>query len=72
MSKVEARRYHRLIIKASPQTDIWRADDDGHLVQKERGALDTSLLPGDYVVGFGLGTETYPIHLREGQRVFTG
>jgi hypothetical protein len=65
MSKVEARRYHRLIIKASPRTDIWLADDGGHLVQKERGVLDTSLLPGNYVVEFGLGSQTYPIHLRK-------
>ena len=64
MSKVEARCYHRLIIKASPGTDIWLGDNDGHLVQKERGALDTRLLPGDYVVEFRLGTQTYPIHLR--------
>lgn len=56
-------RYHRLRIKASPRTDIWLADDDGHLVQKERGTLDTSLLPGHYVVEFGLGSQTYPIHL---------
>jgi len=65
MSKAAASRYHRLIIKASPHTDIWLADDDGHLVQKECGTLDTSLLPGDYVVEFGLGTQTYPIHLRK-------
>ena len=63
MSKAREHRYHRLIIRASPRTDIWLADDDGHLVQKERGTLDTSLLPGDYVVQFGLGTQTYPIHL---------
>ena len=63
MSKAGASRYHRLVIKASPRTDIWLGDDDGHLVQKERGTLDTSLLPGHYVVEFGLGTPTYPIHL---------
>lgn len=63
MTKAGASRYYRLIIKASPRTDIWLADDDGHLVQKKRGTLDTSLLPGDYVVEFGLGAPTYPIHL---------
>jgi len=63
MGKDSERCYHRLIIRASPRTDIWLADDDGHLVQKERGTLDTSLLPGHYVVEFGLGTQTYPIHL---------
>jgi hypothetical protein len=39
--------------------------DGGHLVQKERGVLDTNLLPGNYVVEFGLGTQTYPIHMRK-------
>lgn len=63
MGKDSKRCYHRLIIRASPHADIWLADDDGHLVQKERGTLDTSLLPGHYVVEFGLGTQTYPIHL---------
>jgi LexA DNA binding domain len=57
------RRYRRLVIKASPRTDIWLGDDDGHLVQKERGTLDTRVLPGNYVVQFALGTQTYPIHL---------
>jgi repressor LexA len=56
-------RYRRLIIRASPRTDVWLADDTGFLVQTERGTLDTSLLPGHYVVEFGLGTQTYPIHL---------
>lgn len=63
MGKDIERSYHRLIISASARTDIWLADDDGHLVQKERGTLDTSLLPGRYVVEFGLGTPTYPIQL---------
>lgn len=63
MSKRSDGPYRRLIIKASPRTDIWLADDAGHLVQKERGTLDTSLLEGHYVVEFGLGTQTYPIHL---------
>lgn len=63
MSKVAASRYHRLVVRASPGTDIWLADNDGHLVQKERDTLDTRLLPGKYVVEFGLGTQTYPIHL---------
>ena len=63
MGEDSERRYHRLIIRASPRADIWLADDDGHLVQKERGTLDTSLSPGDYVVEFGLGSQTYPIHL---------
>lgn len=56
-------RYYRLVIEAQPQVDIWLADDDGHLVQKETMKLDTRLLPGHYVVEFGLGTQTYPIEL---------
>jgi LexA DNA binding domain len=63
MSKNKERHYHHLVIKASPGVDIWLADDDGHLVQKESGTLNTSLLPGHYVVEFGLGTQAYPIHL---------
>lgn len=63
MSIDSKRRYHRLVIRASPRTDIWLTDDNSHLVQKERGTLDTSVLPGNYVVEFGLGTQTYPIHL---------
>ncbi|WP_299696918.1 hypothetical protein [Hydrocarboniphaga sp.] len=48
--------------------DIWLADNDGHLVQKETGKLDTRLLPGSYVVEFGLGTQTYPINLSADSR----
>lgn len=57
--------YFDLVILAeSPTTEIWLADDEGHLVQKEVGELRTGLLPGDYVVEFGLGTPCYPIRLR--------
>ena len=63
MSKNSAHRYHRLVIKASPQTEIWLADDGGHLVQKGLGTLDASLVRGHYLVEFGLGTQSYPIHL---------
>ena len=56
--------YHRLTIIASTRrTEIWLGDDGGHLVQKEVGALRTSLLPGRYVVSFGLKAPTYPINL---------
>ena len=55
--------YDLTIIASSPATDIWLGDNEGHLVQKEVGTLETSLLPGDYTVEFGLGTNTYPIHL---------
>lgn len=61
--------YHDLVIVAtSPATDIWLGDDCGHLVQKETGILETSLLPGDYTVEFGLGTATYPIRLTKASR----
>jgi hypothetical protein len=60
------RTYHKLaIVASSPQTEIWLGDDCGHLVQKAGGALRTSLLPGSYVVSFGLKALTYPIQLNE-------
>jgi len=67
MSSVEVEPvYWRLtIVAASPATEIWLGDDGGHLVQKEIGTLETSLLPGDYIVEFGLGTSPYPIHLAQ-------
>lgn len=61
--------YHDLVIVAtSKTTDIWLADDGGHLVQKEIGTLRTSLLPGYYTVEFGLGNPTYPIHLTKARK----
>ena len=60
--------YDLTIVASSRATDIWLGDDDGHLVQKERGTLKTSLLPGGYTVEFGLGTTTYPIHLAKPSR----
>jgi hypothetical protein len=60
------RTYHGLTIVAStPRTEIWLGDDRGHLVQMEVGALRTSLLPGRYVVSFGLKAPTYSISLRK-------
>jgi hypothetical protein len=62
--------YHDLVIVASdPTTKVWLADDEGHLVQMEVGDLHTRVLEGDYVVEFGLGTATYPIHLRGPSRL---
>lgn len=61
--------YHRLVITAAqPGTEIWLGDDEGHFVQKAVGELRTSLLSGDYVVEFGLGTPTYPLQLRVASR----
>jgi hypothetical protein len=62
-SKCTPRYYRLVIIAKSRHTKIWLGDDEGHLVQAETGILDTSLLRGRYVVEFGLGTTTYPIHL---------
>jgi hypothetical protein len=56
--------YRNLVIEAStPETAIWLGDDEGHLVQKKVGILDTHVLEGHYTIEFGLGTATYPIHL---------
>jgi len=67
-AEVQPVYYDLVIVAASPTTDIWLGDDDGHLVQKETGTLETSLLPGDYTVEFGLGTTPYPIHLATSSR----
>ena len=68
IAEAEPVYFDLMIIAALPSTEIWLGDDDGHLVQKETGTLDTSLLPGDYTVEFGLGTTTYPIHLEKSSR----
>lgn len=70
MSNAKTRKvYYKLVIMtSSPTTEIWLGDDAGHLVQKEVGKLTSSLLPGRYVVEFGLGTPTYPIHLTKARR----
>lgn len=62
-------QYFNLDIMAdSPNAEIWLGDTGGCLVQKSVGRLKTDLLPGDYVVAFGLGTPVYPIHLDRDQR----
>ena len=70
MSNAERERvyYNLIIVAASPATEIWLGDGGGHLVQKEIGTLETSLLPGEYTVEFGLGTSPYPIHLAKSSR----
>lgn len=67
-AEVEPVYYELVIVASSSTTDIWLGDDDGHLVQKEIGTLETSLLPGDYTVEFGLGTTPHPIHLARSSR----
>lgn len=62
--------YHRLVIEATePETEIWLAGDEGFLVQKEIGTLDSHLLPGTYTVEFGLGAPPYEIRLAGGARL---
>lgn len=56
-----------VIVARSPKTDIWVAHQ-GHLVQKSDGVLETSILPGDYTVEFGLGSPTYPLHVTRAVR----
>lgn len=69
MKIMNKRVYHRLVIVASsPGIEIWLGDDAGHLVQKEIGELKTSLLPGNYVVEFGLGNPMYPVPLTRASR----
>lgn len=69
MSAKKTPIYHKLVILASsPTTEIWLGDDGGSLVQKEGGEMRTSLLPGHYVVEFGLGAPTYPIPLLKDSR----
>jgi hypothetical protein len=63
------RTYFDLEIAAdSADTEIWLADDAGFFVQKEIGVLRTGLIPGEYMVEFGLGTTCYPVRLRENSR----
>ena len=66
--RTKAQYYKLAIVAASPATEIWLGDDAGHLVQKEVGKLKTSLLPGDYIVEFGLGTSPYAIRLDKALR----
>jgi len=58
--------YHRLVVTAKEMTtDIYVADDEGNFVQKETGVLATRLLPGKYVVHFGLHGNPIPVDLND-------
>lgn len=64
MSKSSQAMYYDLVIVAeSPDTALWLGDDEGHFVEKETGTLSSRLLPGIYIVEFGLGTPQYEIDL---------
>ena len=67
----ESKTYFELTITAcSPTTEIWLGCSDGHFVQKATGVLESSLLPGRYVVEFELGGATFAIDLDQ-SRHFT-
>ena len=63
--------YYNLKITAEePDTEIWLSapgEFDGeiidHLVQKEIGVMNTSIVPGDYYVCFGPLYKNMPKHL---------
>lgn len=56
--------YHRLhVTAAKPTTEVWLGDDEGMFVAKGVGVLNEGLMPGDYVVSFGLHGVRHPIHL---------
>ena len=61
----EAEYFELVVVATSQDTDIWLGDEEGHLVDKGEGRLVTSILPGRYVVEFGLGTTTFPIDLTQ-------
>ena len=63
-----AKYFEVVIFARSPDTDIWLGDDEGHLVQKSEGTLETSIQSGHYTVEFGLGTTTFPLHVTENVR----
>ena len=57
-------KYHNLYILAEhARTEIWLGDDEGNFVARAEGCMNEGLLPGDYVVSFGLKGKKYPIHL---------
>lgn len=62
MYEDDAEYFEVVIVARSSNTDIWLAHE-GHLVQKAEGTLETSILPGHYTVEFGLGTQTFPLHV---------
>jgi hypothetical protein len=56
--------YHNLVIEGAKATvEIVLTDELGFYVQSEKGALDTRLLPGLYIVDFGSKALSYPIKL---------
>lgn len=65
--------YKSLTIRATdPLENIWLADDEGNLVQKETGEMKTRILPGRYVVHFGLNSQGVPFDLYEDREIIQG
>jgi hypothetical protein len=63
-------KYKSLVITADdPATDLWLSDNEGNLVQKEIGIMDTSVLPGFYFISFGLKSEKRPITLSQDMKI---
>lgn len=58
-----------MILGNSSNVDIWLGDDEGHFVQKAKGELKTSLLAGNYIVEFDLGSKCYPINLSQNTKL---
>jgi hypothetical protein len=68
--QAEPQTYYQLELVADvATTEIWLGDDEGFLVQKGIGDLSTGLMPGNYVVEFGLGAPCYAVHLDQSKRL---
>jgi hypothetical protein len=67
--KLKPRRYFSLIVVAREDaTEIWLGDKQGHFVKKAVGCLDIWLLPGEYVLSFGLHAPTFSLLLTRSMR----
>ncbi len=51
------------VITKKPETEVWVADEEGNLVSKSVGGYDERLLPGKYIVSFGLKGKRHLVEL---------
>jgi hypothetical protein len=51
------------VIAVDPKTIIYVADEEDNLVQQETGYMDTSLVPGRYLIYFGIKSKPRKIDL---------
>lgn len=65
MSRNQDVYYDLVIVAEAPDTELWLGDHEGYFVQKAVGTLSCRLLPGRYVVEFGLGSPRYDISLSD-------